>query len=377
MRLASKPDFSFVDEDNLMAARQFETDDLNAALEAGVIDATTHERLARFLDDRASEASEKPAGPAPRFDVVNVLWYMGALIVLGAMSLFSTNAFGLWGPRALIATSIAYAIIFIVAGAYLWRWRGLRTPGGLLVTCAVSMAPLAIFAIQVSNGHDPTEAAPYKDFYVWVRSSWLPMELGTIAAALTALIFFPFPFLVMLVAFALWFISMDLTPWLLRSDGFTWEQRADVSLLFGLFIIGLAWLVDLRRWRSGDFAYWLHLFGILTFWGGLTAQHSGDEAGKAVYCAINVGLVLLSLVLMRRVYAVFGAIGVSLYLGHLADEVFKDSILFPFALSAIGVLVIAAGLLFHRYGYRLAALVGDVLPNYVRDLRPAHAREQQ
>ncbi|PWB82765.1 MAG: hypothetical protein C3F11_10165 [Methylocystaceae bacterium] len=359
-----------------MSVSRFETDDLTAALEAGVIDAPTHERLARFLDQRDHAAGRKTAASAPRFDVVNVLWYMGALIVLGAMSLFSTTAFGLWGPRALAATSLAYGIAFTLAGGYLWRRRGLRTPGGLLVTCAVGMVPLLVFAIQLASGHDPTDTTSYRDFYVWVRSSWLPMELGTIAAALTAIIFFPFPFLVMIVAFALWLMSMDLTPWLLQTDHFTFEQRANVSLLFGIVMIGFAWLVDLRRWRSGDFAYWLHLFGLLTFWGGLTAQHSGDEIGKAVYCAVNIGLVFLSLALMRRAYAVFGAIGISLYLGHLASEVFQDSILFPFALSAIGVAVIAVGLAFHRYGDRLAALVDGVLPEYVRDLRPVHAREQ-
>lgn len=358
-----------------MAASRSHTD-LRAALDAGVIDASTYERLANFLNGRERAPGVEPSGPAPRFDIVNVLWYMGALIVMGAMSLFSTTAFGLWGPRALMATSIAYGLVFLLAGGYLWRSRGLRTPGGLLVTCAVSMAPLAIFAIQLLNGHDPTETTPYKDFYVWIRASWLPMELGTIAAALFALVFFPFPFLVMIVAFALWLMSMDLTPWLLQSESFSFEQRANVSLLFGLFIIAVAWLVDLKRWRSGDFAYWLHLFGIMTFWGGLTSQHSGGEIGKAVYCALNVGLVLLSLLLVRRVYAVFGAIGVSLYLGHLANEVFKDSILFPFALSGIGVLIIAAGLLFHRYGPKLAGLVGDVLPDYVRDMRPAHARDR-
>jgi hypothetical protein len=148
-----------------------------------------------------------------------------------------------------------------------------------------------------------------------------------------------------------------------------------VSVAFGLLVLIAAWLVDLRRWRSGDFAYWLHLFGMLSFWGGLTAQHGGGEIGKAVYCLINVGLVFLSLFLMRRVYAVFGAIGVSLYLGHLANEVFNDSILFPFALSGIGVAIIAAGLLFHRYGDAIGASLGRTLPVGVREFRPAHARE--
>jgi hypothetical protein len=97
--------------------------DLRAALDAGVIDAPTYRRLVDFL------AAPRSGAPS-RFDFVNLLWYLGALIVLGAMGLFSTNAFGLWGAKALLATSIGYALIFLFAGAYLWKWRGLRTPGG-------------------------------------------------------------------------------------------------------------------------------------------------------------------------------------------------------------------------------------------------------
>ncbi len=99
--------------------------DLRAALEAGVIDAPTYRRLVEFL---ATPMVETPS----RFDFANLLWYIGALIVLGAMGLFSTTAFGLWGTKALLATSVGYAIAFLAVGAYLWNWRGLRTPGDSL-----------------------------------------------------------------------------------------------------------------------------------------------------------------------------------------------------------------------------------------------------
>jgi len=49
---------------------------------------------------------------------------------------------------------------------------------------------------------------------------------------------------------------------------------------------------------------------------------------KAVYCLINVVMILLSVFLGRRIYAVFGAIGVSLYLGYLAYDVFQDALMF-------------------------------------------------
>ena len=142
--------------------------------------------------------------------------------------------------------------------------------------------------------------------------------------------------------------------------------------LFGLGVVVVAWATDFRQ-RGGDFAFWLHCSfdGVL---GGITATESSSEAGKALYCLFNVGLLVLAVVLMRRIYAVFGAIGICFYLGHLADVVFKDSLLFPFALSLIGVAVIAAGLLYHRKQAAFAAWVASVLPAAVLRLRPAHAR---
>jgi hypothetical protein len=145
-------------------------------------------------------------------------------------------------------------------------------------------------------------------------------------------------------------------------------------MAFGAVMLAVAWLVDLQRWKNGDFAFWLHLFGLMTFWGGLTAQHSGSEFGKAIYCLVNVGLIFLGLFLMRRAYAVFGGIGVTIYLGYLANEVFKDSILFPFALSAIGLAFIGAGLVFHYRGRAIGEALGEALPARLREFRPVHAR---
>src|SRR5262249_33577713 len=159
-----------------------------------------------------------------------------------------------------------------------------------------------------------------------------------VVAGIVALRFYRFPFIVAIIAFALWFMSMDLAPWVVGTEYSDWDTRHKVSMAFGLAMLAVAWIVDWRG-RSGDFAFWLHLFGLLAFWGALTDSSSSSEAAKAIYCALNVGLLLISVMLMRRAYAVFGAMGVSIYLAHLADVVFRDSLMFPFALSLIGVVV--------------------------------------
>ena len=76
----------------------------------------------------------------------------------------------------------------------------------------------------------------------------------------------------------------------------------------------------------------------------------------------------------RRVFAVFGVIGISIYLGDLANKVFRDSLMFPFALSLIGVAVIAAGLLYHRNQAAIGAWLAARLPEGIKRLRPPHAR---
>jgi len=343
--------------------------DLQAASDAGIISAGQLETLLVFLQSRGSVASS-----APKFDVVHVLWYAGALIVISAMGLFTTLAFSQMGGTALTITALIYAALFTWAGHYLWTVKNLRTPGGLLIAVAVSMAPLAVYGIQDMLGLWSKFGKPgtTRDFYIWVRGSWVFMEIATIAAAALALRFYRFPFIVFLAAFALWFLSMDIVPWITGSKLRDFETARIVSIWFGLAMLAIAVVVNARQ-RTGDFAFWLYLFGVLTFWGGISFTPGGTALQKALYCAMNIGFLFLAVFLGRRVFAVFGTIGIAIYLGDLAEKVFKDSLLFPFALSLIGIAIIAFGLYYHRHQDAIAAWIDARMPDALKRLRPANA----
>lgn len=333
---------------------------LDEAVRAGLLDGAQADGLWRFL----SEGTEAK----PRFDMVHLLWYLGALIVIAAMGLFTTEAWQRFGPGSLIVIALSYAAAFSAGAEALWR-RGLRVPGGLLASVAVTMAPLAVFAVQQWLG---TDQPGYREFYRLIKSEWVPMEIVTVLAGAAALTRFRFGFVLMPVSVALWFLSMDVVLMLTPVDSLGDDTRKVVSLAFGIAMMLAAWAVDVAARK--DFAYWLHLFGLLAGWGGLTAMNSDSEVGKALYCAINVGLLFAAIFLQRRAYAVFGGLGITLYLGHLAGVVFKDSLTFSFALSAIGVAIIAGGLAFHKRQARIEAWLESALPASLARLRPAHAR---
>ena len=235
------------------------------------------------------------------------------------------------------------------------------------------MVPLAVYGAQHLLGYWPSDGPrtwAYRDYHTLIDWRWLMMEFATLAAGLVALWHYRLPFLVMPVAVTLWYMSMDLTPFLFGGDSadFFSDRGKFVSMYFGLGMIVLAFSVDVRSYKSKDFACWLYIFGVLTFWGGLTSMHSDSELSKFIYCCVNLLMIAIGAALSRRVFAVFGGLGVAFYLGHLSHTIFKDSMLFPVALTAIGLAIICAGVYWQRHEASIGERLRSFLPGGVRDL---------
>jgi hypothetical protein len=351
--------------------------DLQAAVEAGVIDPQTRDRLAAFLQARQSApAAVPPLTSASKFDVTHVLYYGGALLVMSAMGLFSTAAFDALGGYALAATALVYGLGFLALGGYLWRSSALRVPAGLSIAVAVSMTPLAIYGVQDALGlWAAGYPGKYRDFFPLINASWVYMEAGTVVMAALALRFFPFPFIVVVAAIALWFMSMDLAALLAKryapDDWLSnWELRRRVSLYFGAAMIIAGWALDVKRPRVGDFGFWLHLFGAITFWGAITAASDAAVIGQAAYCLLNLAMIGFAIFLNRRIYAVLGTLGVASYLGDLAFTVFNDVLAFSFVVSLLGLGVIFLGIFFQKRQAAMSAAIDAAMPQALRALRP-------
>jgi len=167
---------------------------------------------------------------------------------------------------------------------------------------------------------------------------------------------------------------MDLTHMLMQKEGFDWQFTRDTSLLFGIATVAIAVWVDLRTRLARDprdrqdFAFWLYLFGVIMFWGGLSLRESDSELAKAGYAAINVEMVFLGAAISRRVFTVFGALGVAGYLGYLSYKLLAASLLFPFVLTLLGLGIVALGIWWQRREARIHAALVDWLPAPLKPL---------
>ncbi|MBI4402107.1 MAG: DUF2157 domain-containing protein [Nitrospirae bacterium] len=336
-------------------------EDLEWAASEGLISSEQVEALWKALESRSTTRAH--------FDLPHVAYYFGALIVISSMGWFMTLAWERFGGGGIFLISVIYAVCFILAGQTLWYKENLKVPGGLLFTMAVCMTPLAIYGLERLTGIWPQgDPGVYRGYHIWVKGSWFLIEVGTIIAGLIALKFVRFPFLTAPIAFSFWYMSMDLTPLLFGKTDFSWPESLLVSLWFGFAVLLVAYIID-RRTKE-DYAFWLYLFGMLAFWGGLSLMESESEFNKFMYCLINVGLMILSVLLERGVFMVFGALGVFGYLGHLASKVFKDSLMFPFALSFLGIAIIYLGIKYQRNREFIERSMLGLMPESLRHLLP-------
>lgn len=315
--------------------------------------------------DALFEIFQTQSQDQPGFNFTHVLYYLGGLIAIGAMTLFMNLGWESFGGAGIVAIAALYAAIGLkITNAF--AARDLTIPAEICAAFVVCLTPLAIYGLQQWLGVWPDDRI-YREYYRYVMWHWLYMELGTLAVGVIVAWKYKYPFLIMPIAVTLWYMTMDITAMISAGD-FDWELRKLVSLYCGLLLIGLAFWVDIRSRHSADYAFWLYIFGVMAFWGGLSAQHSDSELSKFLYFCINLVMIGVGVMLIRRVFVIFGAIGSCGYLGYLAFDVFRDSWLFPIALSIIGLGIIYLGILWQSHEKAIAEKARVWLPDPIREL---------
>lgn len=342
--------------DILAAMRKITADELRVAVQRAGLPADAFERIQAAL---ATEAET-----VPNFEAAHISYYLGALLIIGAMGWFVTNAWDRLSGLTLSAIAIGYGVLFGAAGVHLFRKASTKIPGGLLVAVAVCMTPMAVYGVERAAGWWPqTDPGSYANFHPFINGSWVAMECVTVLIAGLALKFVRFPFITAPAAYALWYLSMDATAWIFGMN-WSFHQECWISVIFGLAMLIAAYLVD--GVSEQDFSFWFYLFGLLTFSGGLSLMGSGSQLGRAIYCLIHLAMMALAILLGRRVFLVFGAIGTFVYLATEAEEFFRNSFGFTIALTLIGIAFISGGIAYKRQEARFESKLSRFMPGRVR-----------
>lgn len=334
-------------------------DQLDAAVRDGMLSADQSRALWDFL---SRSARDTPSLRAP-----HILYYLGGLLAMASMTLLvplSWSRFGGWG---LFAIAMTYALLGLWLTERFMRRARLRIPAGITAAFTVVLVPLGIFGLQSAAGLWPPDR-DYRDFHVLIDWRWLLMELGTLAVGAALLRRYRLPFLVMPIAITLWYTSMDLGFYFARDRAPT-QVVSGISVAFGLAMVAVGLWLDLGRGsgqadaesRSGDFAFWLYMVGVLSFWVALPILLWESPIGRFLFLCINLTMIALGTVLSRRVFVVFGALGTAGYVFNLTSSLFLGAAL-PLVLALVGLGIVYLGVLWQRHEREISERLRALLP---------------
>lgn len=340
-------------------------DELDRAVEDGLLTRAQADALWARADDR-----EPPSKRAAAPDHLRAALAVGAgLVAAGVGAWLLVLASEQLGGAGAAAVALAEAVALAV-GARLLERRGLPGPGGVLAGLAVALVPVAVRGVQAYLGLVGGAVAPPATLGEFLAGPDFPPALAGVLAAILALRLFEGPVLAAVAVAALWGAAMVAAPVVFGPAPLP-GQRALLSAVVGLAAFACGVAVDGRTRR--DHAYWLYLAGLVAFWGGLTTHHAASGASLLLGAVVNVALVFTSIALRRRVFAVFGGIGVAGVLGHCADLWLADPVV-PFAFAAIAAGVVAAAVAYDRLAPLWERALPPRLPATIRRMLPPFRR---
>lgn len=311
--------------------------DLKKAQDLGIINSSQSQALWQFLNKQKNASST--------YNFPNLMYFLGGFIAIAAITLFLGSVFLKLGEWGLFAIASIYWVIGLGA-AKIFNSKHLKTPQDICLLFVTSITPLLIFSIltllNVWQTSTPLHALNLVEFLDWHS---LLIEIGTLIVACVLFFLAPSSLLMLPITLCGWVIAVNL-PEHLNIDS-TLVDNSNFSCLFGLVCTLLAIYLD-SSLQKRKYCYWPYVIGVSAFWFGLIGSLINNEINLLLFCLINIVLLILGVMFGRKIVLIYGGLGVSYYLGHLAYDIFHDSIYWPFILSLIGIAIILCGVLLQK-----------------------------
>lgn len=332
---------------------------LHKAAAAGIINPKQVDTLWSFMIK--DESTQTP------FNIVNLLFYLGGLIAICSI-IFLVSPYiinlGRWG---LVSVLFIYGLAAFLLSQYFLKNK-FTIPAALCLIFIICLTPVFLSSLQFAiwMTQNPNSLI-LLDLFASFEKHYFLIELGTWLVAGLFFYIYRFSILVLPLCLMTWYLSYDLYNHILGNK-FFFSGFFKSSLLFGFICTTLAIFLDIKHKKHHENSFWLYIVGLSAFWSGYINEIlSNNEWSWLTFGGMNLVLLGLGTILVRKVFLVYGAIGILMYLGHIIYKLF-DSLHInwlagSFILTLFGLLIIKLGMLIHQYQNNIQKFIYQFLPS--------------
>ncbi len=343
----------------VMPPRRFSDADLERWVERGII--TAQQREAALADIARHPATDEG------LQLTTLLYYGGGLLVLLAYAVFLGFQWEESNEAARVAIAASSLVFFAVVSFALSRQKGrFRLPAELLQLVAIAIVPLLTFAVLDAAGlwpdtpnyprgrFDDAAYAAYDaaraDYQRDLAFARMAVAVPTLLAAVAAFRWSRSPFVLVAIAAAIASLAIDVS---LLSDtdnrGYNLETgQALIVAGLGAALFTAGVYVRNRYERNYSlFFYGMGLAGLAMGLGILAFDGSAAWGWGVLWLATSLTVFAVSIPLQERLFAAAGLAAIYVYFARLVFDVYESANA-AFALIVLGLLVIAAGVIYQR-----------------------------
>jgi hypothetical protein len=305
------------------------TEQLNAAVEAGILSARQAKQL-RELADRSMQQT---------YSISHLLFFLSATLLLSGIFLLLSLSWKTYGNLGLLSLSSGFIALGWVA-LHLLRQRKLDVPAALCASFILLLTPLFLHSLTLAL---QPESVPWMSFNALSDAlHWLWIEILTALLGIIAYRVYGYHFIFFPIAVCLGFIPMSLARCLevLYPD---LDALTFFMITMGLMIIAGAYRFERRYHQRLEECFWLYGVGGVLLGFGLNMQSHPTELKQFLAFLGSLGLLKLGQYVQRNIFYIVGGLGVLFYITHLAYTWFNQQWAFVLLILLIGFLCLGAG----------------------------------
>ena len=294
------------------------------------------------------------------------LYYVGGFLVVAAMSVFLGSGWSEYGAGTGVAILSGYLLALIFATMQLKK-RNHNIPAGLTATGVAALLPGLAFALfQLAGWTTGAEYANYENFYSYVSSEWIWLEVVGVVGSFAVLRWVNFSTVLSVFGVCLWFAGMDFAA-ALFGDSMNDIGYAAVALAFGFIGMAVGLAYDARSMRRHGF--WPHLFGVMSAigaWEYLWWDNTSQWPAIIVSVLAGAALIAIGTLIVRRIYITFGGIVLFGALSYATVDLASSALLSAPIIALLGAAVIFGGVRWQHLSSEWRADAMKKMPSWLR-----------
>lgn len=332
---------------------------LNKAVAVGIINTQQAEQLWQLMIQ--DEETQTP------FNFVNLLFYLGGFIAICSVTFLVSPYIINLGRWGLVSVLFAYGIGAFGLSQYFLKNK-FSIPAALCLIFIVSLTPIFLSSLQYAIwvNKDPNPIDIFKFFSLY-QDNYFYIELGTWIVNFLFFLVYRFSILLLPLCLISWYLSSEIIH-LIFGFSFSFSIFFKTSIIFGMICIITAIYLDIKNKKPYIHSFWLYIVGVFSFWLGYTNQLlTNTEWSWFGFALMNFILLCLGTIFLRRVFLVFGSLGIFIFLGHIIYELFTklniNWLLGSLILTLLGLFLIKIGMLIHQHHPKIKIFINQFLPS--------------